>query len=364
MHHILVIEDEPCLRENITEILTIENFQVSCAANGQEGVAMAKEQAFDLIICDVMMPHLDGYGVLEQVRSLPGRINTSFVFLTAKANKPDIRQGMEQGADDYLTKPFTQQELLNTVRVLLEKRRQLKAYYEQRFDELRRNIASSLPHELLTPLCGMLGLSNYLQGAAGTIDPSELLEIVTLMHNSTTRFERVVQNSLLYAKLCVDSHTGKAQPSVSLMICDCSQFIIHDAAVGVAKRKGRMDDLRVECTDVCLILPQQNLQKIVEELVDNACKFSTEGTPIDVIGKLNNRWYELTITDRGRGMTSKQIAEIGAYVQFDRPIYEQQGSGLGLAIVRQLATLHNGHLEISCQSEGTCVRVMLPAKMQ
>lgn len=111
MTKILVIEDEESVRCNIIELLEAEDFDVIAAENGQLGVFRAKNEVPDLILCDVMMPQLDGYGVLTELREDPRSGTIPFIFLTAKSSRQDWRQGMQLGADDYLTKPFTREEL-------------------------------------------------------------------------------------------------------------------------------------------------------------------------------------------------------------------------------------------------------------
>jgi CheY-like chemotaxis protein len=105
MKKILVIEDEPEMRRNLTTILRLEKFHPLAAGNGRLGIEVAKKEKPDLILCDVMMPELDGYGVIAALQGDPETANIPFIFLTAKGEKPDIRAGMNLGADDYLTKP-------------------------------------------------------------------------------------------------------------------------------------------------------------------------------------------------------------------------------------------------------------------
>src|SRR5680860_53043 len=115
MKKILLIEDNVDVRENTAEILELSNYEVVVAENGKVGVEKALSHLPDLIICDIMMPVLDGYGVLHALRKNETLQNTPFIFLTAKTERGDFRKGMEQGADDYLTKPFSGTELLNAV---------------------------------------------------------------------------------------------------------------------------------------------------------------------------------------------------------------------------------------------------------
>jgi cAMP-binding proteins - catabolite gene activator and regulatory subunit of cAMP-dependent protein kinases len=121
MKKILLIEDNAEIRDNTAEILTLANYDVISAENGKIGVAMAQEQNPDLIVCDIMMPELDGYGVLHILSKEQKTAQIPFIFLTAKTEKSDYRKGMELGADDYLTKPFDDTELLNAIATRLRK---------------------------------------------------------------------------------------------------------------------------------------------------------------------------------------------------------------------------------------------------
>ncbi|MCC5651762.1 EAL domain-containing response regulator [Nostoc sp. XA013] len=128
MTKILIIEDEEAVRENILDLLEAEDFETIGAADGRIGVNLAISEVPDLILCDMMMPQLDGYGVLTILRQNPITTTIPFIFLTAKAAKSDFRQGMNMGADDYITKPFTRAELLSAIRNRLEKHATLKRY--------------------------------------------------------------------------------------------------------------------------------------------------------------------------------------------------------------------------------------------
>ncbi|TRX52675.1 response regulator [Fulvivirga sp. M361] len=129
MKKILIIEDNQEIRENIAEILQLDDFETLEASNGKEGVAMASSDLPDLIICDIMMPELDGYGVLHILAKKESTAGIPFIFLTAKAERADMRKGMTLGADDYLTKPFEDTELLGAVEARLKKTDALKKDY-------------------------------------------------------------------------------------------------------------------------------------------------------------------------------------------------------------------------------------------
>lgn len=142
MTRILVIEDEAAVRDNIQEILELEGFELFTAEDGLLGIQMAELEQPDLIICDVTMPELDGYKVLEQLRQSSTTAVIPFIFLTARADHLDFRQGMELGADDYLTKPFTPGELRRAVSTRLEKRAAVMEQYR-----LERERGQQLKHQ-------------------------------------------------------------------------------------------------------------------------------------------------------------------------------------------------------------------------
>lgn len=127
MKRILLIEDNNDVRENTAEILELAGYDVATAEDGKVGVAKASEAEFDLIICDIMMPELDGYGVLHILNKNPKTSAIPFIFLTAKAEKSDFRKGMNMGADDYLTKPFEETDLLDAIELRLKKSETMRA---------------------------------------------------------------------------------------------------------------------------------------------------------------------------------------------------------------------------------------------
>jgi len=126
MKTILLIEDDTILRENTTELLELANYKVINAANGVAGVELAKKQLPDIVVCDIMMPELDGYGVLKSLAMEETTKYIPFIFLSAKTERTDVRKGMDLGADDYITKPFTEEELISAIESRLAKREILK----------------------------------------------------------------------------------------------------------------------------------------------------------------------------------------------------------------------------------------------
>ncbi|MBD1826735.1 response regulator [Microcoleus vaginatus GB1-A2] len=360
MSKILVIEDDENIRGNIAEILEDEGWEVIQAEHGAIGVKRARESLPQLIVCDVMMPELDGYEVLAALRQDMATTTIPFILLTAKADKSDIRLGMNLGADDYLTKPFKREELIEAVKVRLQKREAIAKQSEQKLDELRSNLTRSLPHELLTPLNGIISYSQLLKEDYAVMDSEEIREMLESIHTSGKRLYRLTQNYLLYANLEILAADPQKIEFLQSLKVDFPKAIIEPTAIYQAEHLNRSEDLSLEVTDVSIQIVENNLKKVVEELVNNAFKFSEPGTPVRVEGRADGSQFVLSVCDRGRGMTAEQIASVGAYTQFERKIYEQQGSGLGLTIAHRIAELHGGKLEIeSIPEKETIVRLFL-----
>jgi CRP-like cAMP-binding protein/ActR/RegA family two-component response regulator len=138
---VLIIEDNDDIRENVIEILELAGYTVASASNGKAGVELAFQDIPDIILCDIMMPEMDGYGVLYMLSKRPETVAVPFIFLTAKAEHFDRRKGMEMGADDYLTKPFDDMELLNAIESRLKKRDGQQAFYSKSLDRLNSLVA-------------------------------------------------------------------------------------------------------------------------------------------------------------------------------------------------------------------------------
>lgn len=361
MTKILTIEDEPDVREVILDILEAEGYEVTGAPDGAAGVALAVEFQPDLILCDVMMPNLDGYGVLAALRDRPETATIPFVFLTARTTKGDVRQGMHLGADDYLTKPFTHQELLAAVSARLHRQALTQQKTQEQLDELRHSIAFSLPHELRTPLNGIVATAQLLLQELDDLEPVEVREMVLDIQSSGQRLFRLIQNFLLYAELELMARDSGRLRELRQLQMDYPAATIQ----GAAERQGREwakrgVDVQVEAIDANVAISESALQKIVIELVDNACKFSESGQAIQVRGSIDGDRYCVAVRDEGRGMSPEQIKSVGAYQQFDRKLHEQQGSGLGLSLAKRLCSLYGGELQIDSQpDQGTTVRVWL-----
>jgi len=363
MKKILVIDDEEWLRDMVKIALTDRGYTVIEAENGATGIEAARRELPDLILCDVRMERVDGYLTLSTLREEPATASIPFILITGMADTAGMRHGMELGADDYLPKPFTIEGLYAAVDARLKKAQTAHEESEKKLSALRDNISLMLPHEMRTPLNGILGFGELLHTAADSMPPEEVAEMGKAIYDSGKRLERLIENFLVYVQLEVAA--GDAAKLAALRgakVADAGHMV-GERAKAIASQVERDSDLKLELSPgVPAPISDEYLGKLTEELVQNAFKFSKPGTPVTLSLEGSAAGIILSFNDRGRGFSADQIVRIGAYMQFDRRSQEQQGAGLGLITAKRIAELHGGTFAITSDSEsGTTVTVRLPS---
>jgi DNA-binding response OmpR family regulator len=194
MHNVLVIDDDDAVRSVVVDTLTHFGFAAREAKDGKTGILMASETPPDLIICDVRMPGMDGFQTLAALRDLPETSNIPFIFLTAAQDKHNLRRGMISGADDYVTKPFTCEELLDAVTTRLARQTELKCDIYRRAERLRKDVDHLLSQELARPLNGILGVAADLMRAPATLAPDEVSANARRIQDSAARLSQLAKS--------------------------------------------------------------------------------------------------------------------------------------------------------------------------
>jgi len=359
---ILVIEDEQNIRENIQELLEAKGFIVRVASNGKQGVLEAIDFRPNLIVCDVMMPKMDGYKVLEYIRKTSVVQNTPFIFLTARVDKNDVRQGMDLGADDYLTKPFTYKELLKAIETRLKRQQKVIGEYAKVKHELDTTVFATYYHEFNTPLHGILGGLNLLLNARDSFSETQTQELLASILKSGLRLNHSLANLMLFEEI----KRAEVYPELLSMFTNgFSKTIwvqkVRNELLSMAKEiYNRAGDVAIDLQPVELKINQEYLQRMVLELVDNALKFSKPGQKVQVTGKQQNEIYTIEVHDEGRGFSLNTLDDIAPFKQYNRRKFEQQGLGIGLYLVKRIAEFNEGQLKIiTAEGEGTRVIVDL-----
>jgi two-component system, sensor histidine kinase and response regulator len=353
MKTILLIDDDAQVRTMFGVALRRSGYQVIEAECGVSGLALARQHLPDLILSDIHMPGGDGSTLLRDLRHDPALKSKQVVLMTGRPDLVTPRKGMEEGADDFLVKPVSLKALLSCMEARFSRATINWRVEDEMLTQLKSSVPSNLPHECFTPLAGIIGLVEILRSDFSTLTPSEIYDIHDDIYHSALRLHRTLRNYLLI----LDLQTVSSQPAPPLSPAAMKESI--QAGVNEALRLNeRVGDVTLRSDPCSISMKAGDVTLIVEELVDNACKFSRLGTPVKVGFGADG---QLIISDEGRGMTSEQINQIGAFQQFERKKNEQQGLGLGLVLVQKLIAGCGAGLSLESQPGiGTTARIAFP----
>lgn len=358
MKKILIVDDSEYILESTLVLLSLEGYQVFSATNGVEGLKIAIQEKPDLILCDIQMPEMDGYSMLEHIRSTPETESIPFIFLTAFGEKQNMREGMVRGADDYITKPFTRDELLRAIDAQWKKKSSIQKQVKEKVETVGKVVTFALPHEFRTVLNEIIGSAKLIQNSFDDFSKEEVLEIANDIISTAKRLLKITENFLIYTKIETISNMPEKRAQLKEHFTDEPFAIIQDIAWMKASTYNRAEDLVVSEFEKNVSVPiaTDSFYKIVDELVDNAFKFSNLGQKIIIDAEDLGNKICFKIFDQGRGIEPKMLESVNTLTQFEREVYEQQGVGMGLIIAKKLIELHDGEFQIeSSPGEGTKV---------
>jgi len=361
---ILVVEDNLALLEGIRDLLEVSGYNPVIAENAEEALQQLAGTLPDLIVSDIMMPGMDGYQFYEEVRKRPELIEVPFIFLTARGEKRDIRKGKELGADDYITKPFEEEDLLVAVRAKLARRQAIESHMDARFSDLKRTILNTLSHEFRTPLTYVLNYSELLETEAGEVSPEDFRHFLQGIRRGAERLNRLVMDFIALIEL----ETGEAETVFQLRrrrLSDVGPWlrVVGRGFEEAAKERNLTLVLDVPDDLPDLMADEAFLADAIGRLLENAVKFSrTKSEWIRLSASAEAGLLRISVSDQGVGIRKEDLDSLfNLFQQIDRPKHEQQGAGSGLAICRGMVELHGG--KVSAVSEagvGSTFTIELP----
>jgi signal transduction histidine kinase len=348
---ILIIEDEPDIRESIAQISQLENHQPILCTNGTDGIKAAIKHQPDIILCDILMPEVNGYDVIKKLKENNKTALIPFIFITAKPSRQDQRKGMELGADDYLIKPFSRDELLHSIATRNKKSRAIESYLE----EQNKKIIYAIPHELKTPLNGILNMSKFIVDDFDHYSKSEIIDFAESIFLNGTRLHNLIKKYLLYLRL--ELQKEKYPDSFEYFTSDDLKLLVKN----ISQKYNRENDVNLDIENCVLEVSMDWNEFAIYQLIDNAFKFSEKNTKVIISCKLQKQNLVIIIRDHGRGFPPGTIDKINTFKQFEREKYEQQGIGLGLFLAKKLTLLNNGTFTIKSKTnEGASIKITMP----
>jgi two-component system sensor kinase len=352
MKKILLVDDDKNLRETIKEFLTYENYEVVSATNGQEALDVLDTWTPDIILCDIMMPIMDGNQFHQVIQDAEIFSTIPFIFLSAKKEENLELKYKLQGVDMFLSKPFKINDLLQIIAAKIERFKKIKDNFPPIFTDENK----ILMHELNTPLNGVIAMANILMEDKKSIDVNDFAQFHTAIKISGVRLQRTLENLLLYQKDTtnnLDVNTKESSEISAVFLSAINKIFSLDEYAS--------NSLEHRIHKAHLALNTYNLKFVLFEIIDNALKFS-QNSVVTVTGKkYKNNHYELIIQDSGIGFSPSQLKNIKAGIQFNREKNEQQGLGLGLYLSKRIVKKANGIFSIvSTENEGTQITIYLP----
>lgn len=364
MLKIVMIEDEFDIRDAVMSWLQFEGYTVFGAENGKQGLQIIYQENPDLVLCDISMPEMDGHAVLIELRSDSRFAHLPFIFLTAAVDHDSIRQGMNLGADDYITKPFNQGEVLAAVRTRLGKQEQIQAQIDHLSDLigvereqrlLKSRLVGMFSHDFRNPLASILASSNMLQAYFDRMNPQQRDRHFHRINGSVQLLLQMLDEMLLVAEI------ENGQLSYHPQVLDL-QELVRKIVADFQLIDGDSHQLRVS-----IRLPQRVLldpklvQHIITNLISNALKYSPEGSEVRLQAAVDGEQIMIAVQDAGVGIPEDALARIfDPFFRADN-VQHIKGTGLGLALAQESVTLCGGSITATSDpGAGSCFTVRLP----
>ena len=368
MTTILVVEDELNIREEVMDWLRFEGYNVIGAENGRIALETITQAEPDLIISDIRMPEMNGHQLLLEIRSNPDLLHIPFIFLTASAERASVRKGMDIGADDYLTKPFTHAEVLRAVEARLVKKIAHDVLVQTQFDVLnsalgeerekrllKSRLVAMFSHDFRNPLASIIMSAGILRNYAHRLTPEKTARQLDRIDGAAHLLLQMLDEMLVVAEmesghLAFEPQPVELEELVQIIVEEFQlidqnehQLVLHSTVRGKVNADPKL------------------LRHALANLLSNALKYSPSKTEVTISLQAQDGTLYLKVQDRGIGIPEESLPHL-----FD-PFYRADnargtnGTGLGLSILQECVSLHNGQITVESQEDqGSVFTISIP----
>jgi two-component system, sensor histidine kinase and response regulator len=348
---ILMVDDNDINLRLLGTVLREAGYQVAGASSGAQALAAAPQLRPDLVLLDVAMPAMDGYEVCRRLKASEATKDTPVLFLTAHSETGDLLQGFAAGGQDYITKPFQNEELLARVATHLElkRSRDLLARYSAELARLNADkdkFFSIIAHDLKAPFSGFIGLTEMLSTELDMFSPDEIKRISKQINEAGQNLYQLIENLLDWSRL----HTGRMEfDPHPLKLPSLVQSTMDLFKPGAAQKGVKL--VFDSPSNVACYGDEDMIATVVRNLVGNALKFSHSGTTVTVTVRDTGEMAEVEVADQGIGMSANQLEQIFSVGAPKKSVGTagEKGTGLGLALCDEMARTMGGSL--SAESE-------------
>ncbi len=351
MKKILIIDDDQAFRNIVSVAIRDEGFEVVEAENGAVGIEMARADVPDLILSDIHMDTVNGFEALVSFRQHESTSEVPIILMSAKTDEDSMKYAIELGANDFLAKPFTIDELVKAINVRLKQKEKLDLLKGDQPPEGTAHINMNLPTDLQAPMSGILGFSEILSRDYEPLSQAEMIELGRAVRKAARRLQRRIQNFSIVAQLELALLDAKRLRALRQEKTHNLQEVIGSFVAKRAEMSSRSSDVTMRFTEATLPISAEFLTRILEELLDNALKYSEPGQEVKVTGSKQGKMYAIAISDKGRGMSDQQLDGIQKSASFESRLYMHQGFD-GLIVAKRLAEVHEGELSYAPNAEG------------
>lgn len=374
---ILIVDDVPTNIQLLGNLLRKEKYDIAFCSSGIEAIKKIRENEFDLILLDVMMPHMDGFEVCKMLKTNMDTKDIPIIFLTAKDDSESIIKGFEYGAVDYITKPFNYNELLSRIRThldlkgkkriiesmnqLLEKRvhdRTVKLRQANqrllKIDNAKNDFLALINHELRTPLNAITGFVDLLGKSSITEKQKDYIKQIK---DSVLRLTNLTDIALLITSLRSDKYKININPVNVKEVIDQAKSRI----IGIAEKKNVYINTQNIQKDDEISVDQKLFAICLENILENAAKFSPKNSEIYIETAKNEKYFSISIQDDGPGFSDLDRDKLFEFFQTNDIIHHAKGFGLGLAVAKLIMDAHSGKLSIKNKDKkGAVVELLIP----
>jgi DNA-binding response OmpR family regulator len=365
IYSVLVVDDNPLITQILKKILEKNDLDVIIAENGVAALKAVDERHFDLIVCDVMMPEIDGYQLKNLLQSRGEYSQIPFIFLSALSEKEEQNKGYESGADGYMVKPFDPEELLAQVKGRIKRSKERVCQVEGNLENFRKKVVQTLSHEFRTPLVAIRTGAELLIDQVENLSQEKVVTLLQSIQRGGLRLERLVGDFMLLQQ--IEAGVAAKVFVTHARVEELDQVIkdlLEEGKERYSNSKLKINYINNNKKTSAKIY-KPHLVESINRVIDNTIKFAVKDKPpiLDLSVEISQGWVEIRLRDYGIGLDQKMAEKAKElFIQINRDKLEQQGGGIGLGIATKLMEIQGGKLQIKqAEGDGVEVKIILPA---